>query len=66
MTEETTLTRIQAELTSLKAEEVRVENDYAHKWKSGMAIYDMLQDLERIKKRRIELEVAQKILGEFK
>jgi len=66
MTEEDIITRIEAELATLKAEEVRLDNDYRHKWQSGMAIYDMLQDLERIRKRRVELEEALKIIGEFK
>jgi len=65
MIEETTLTRIQSELTTLKAKEVRLNNDYNQKWNSGMAVYKILQDLKRIRNRRVELEGALKILGEF-
>lgn len=65
MMEKNITERIQAELTSLKADEVRLDNDYKYKWKSGMAIYDMIQDLKRIRKRQVELEVGLKILEEF-
>ena len=65
MTEETILSRIQSELTTLKAEEVRLDNSYRYKWNSGMAVYSILQDLERIRKRKVELEIALNIIEEY-
>ena len=65
MTDQNITTRIQTELASLKAEEVKVNNALRYKWHSGMGVYDLLQDVERTRKRRIELETALKILEEF-
>ena len=59
-------TRIQKELTALKAEEVKANNNLRYKWHSGMGVYDLLQDAERIRKRRVKLEITLKILEEFK
>ena len=58
--------RIQGELEKLKNEEVALENDYAYKWHSGMATFNILQNLERIRKRYIELEAALEVIEEFK
>lgn len=66
MTNEDPTTRIQKELTALKAEEVKANNDLRYKYHSGMGVYDLLQDGERIRKRRVELEIVLKILEEFK
>jgi hypothetical protein len=66
MTKEDQSTRIKKELTALKAEEVALDNDYRYKYHSGMGTFDILQDIERIRERRVELETALKILEEYK
>lgn len=66
MMNENITTRIQKELITLKAKEVKANNDLRYKHQSGMGVYDLLQDVERIQKRRVELETALKILGELK
>jgi hypothetical protein len=66
MTNEDYPARIKKELTALKAEEVQTTNDLRNKYPSGMGVDDLLQDVERLRKRRVELELALKILEEFK
>lgn len=57
--------RIYSASEQLKSEEVRAENDYKYKWHSGMKTFDLLQDLERIRNKRVELETALKIIKEY-
>ena len=57
--------RIRSTLDELKSEEVRTENDYKVKWHSGMRTFDLIQNLERIRNKRVELEIALKIIEEY-
>jgi len=57
--------RIHSALEILKSEEVRTNNDYNYKWHSGMKTFDLLQNLERIRNKQIELEAALKIIEEY-
>jgi hypothetical protein len=66
MTEEDITSRIKAELTALKSEQVALDNTYRYKWHSGTTTFDLLDDIERVRKRRVELEDALRILEEFK
>jgi len=66
MIKQDTSLRIKAELEAIKAEEVALDKNYKHKWHSGMGTFDLLSDMERKRKRRVELEDALRILEEFK
>ena len=57
--------RIQAEIEAIKAEEVTLNFRYKHTHHSGMGTFDILADIERARKRRVELEDALRILEEF-
>lgn len=57
--------KIRKELAAKHSEEVKAEEELRYKWHSGMGVYDILQDVERIGKRRVELDTALKILEEF-
>jgi hypothetical protein len=58
--------RIQAALTTLKSEQAALDKKYRTLWHSGTTTFDLLDDIERLRKRREELEIALKILEEFK
>jgi len=66
MTEQDIVSRIKAELTALKSEQVALDNKYRYMWHSGMATFAILDDIERVRKRRVELEETLRILEEFK
>ena len=66
MTEQDTIQRINVELADLKSEQVALDNSYRYKWHSGMSTFAILDDIERVRKRRVELEDALRILEEFK
>jgi hypothetical protein len=66
MTEEDPTTRIQAALTTLKSEQAVRDKKYRTLWHSGATTFNLLDDIERLRKRREELETALKILEEFK
>jgi hypothetical protein len=66
MTEEDQSTRIQAALTTLKSEQAALDKKYRTMWHSGTTTFDLLDDIERLRKRREALEIALKILEEFK
>ena len=66
MTEEDLTTRIQTALTALKSEQAALDKKYRTLWHSGTTTFDLLDDIERLRKRREELEIALKILEEFK
>lgn len=58
--------RIEAELEVKKAEEANLNRKYKNTYHSGMGTFDLLAKIERARKRRVELEDALRILGEFK
>jgi hypothetical protein len=64
MTEHDITPRIQAELATLKLEEATLN----HKYKTiyHFSDFNLLPDIERVRKRRVELEGALRILEEFK
>jgi len=66
MMEKNIVQRIKADLEAKKAEEVNLNRKYKHTWHSGMGTFALLEDLERARKRRVELEDALRILEEFK
>lgn len=66
MTEQDVAQRITAKLAALKKEQVALDNKYRYMWHSGMATFAILDDIERVRKRRVELEDTLRILDEFK
>jgi len=66
MTEQDIATRIRTELKVIKAEEANLNRKYEYTYHSGMGTFDLLQDIERARKRQTELEDALRILAEFK
>jgi len=65
MTEQDTIQCIKAELAALKSEQVALDKKYRYMWHSGMATFAILDDIERVRKRRVELEETLRILVEF-
>ena len=65
MTEQDPSPRIKAELEAIKAEEVILNRKYGYTHHSGMGTFALLEDLERKRKRRVELEDTLRILEEF-
>ena len=65
MTEQDIALRIQAEIEAIKAEEANLNFRYKHTQHSGMGTFDILSDIERARKRRVELEDTLRILKEF-
>ena len=65
MVKQDTHTRIKAEIEAIKAEEVKLNFRYKHIYQSGMGPFSLLSDIERKRKRRVELEDALRILTEF-
>ena len=66
MTEQDTATRIKAELEAKKIEEVNLNHKYKTTYHSGMGTFDLLHDIERVRKRRVELEDTLRVMREFK
>ena len=66
MTEQDLTTRIQTELTALKSEQVALDNTYRTCWHSGTSTFDLLDDIERVRKRQVKLEDALRVIEEFK
>lgn len=66
MMEKNIVQRIEAELEVKKAEEANLNRKYKNTYHSGMGTFDLLAKIERARKRRVELEDALRILGEFK
>jgi hypothetical protein len=66
MTDQNITTRIQIELTALKREQTALDKKYRTLWHSGTSTFDLLDDIERVRKRRVELEDALKVMEEFK
>ena len=65
MMEKNIVERIAVELAALKREQVALDNKYRYMWHSGMATFAILDDIERARKRRVELEETLRILEEF-
>ena len=65
MTDQDISRRIKAEIEAIKAEEVKLNFRYKHIYQSGMGTFAILDDIERKRKRRVELEDALRILEEF-
>jgi len=65
MTEKDITQRIKAKLAALKSEQVALDHKYRYMWHSGMATFAILDDIERVRKRRAELEETLRILKEF-
>ena len=65
MTEQDAIPRIKAELEAIKAEESTFNFKYNHTYHFGMVTFSLLDDMERARKRRVELEEALRILEEF-
>ena len=65
MTEEDITTRIQAKLATLASEEATLNHKYKNIYHSGMATFDLLQNIERVRKRRVMLEDTLMIMEEF-
>lgn len=66
MTEEDITTRIEIELKALKSKYDALDKKYRITYHSGTSTFDLLDEIERVRKRRVELEDALKIFDEFK
>lgn len=66
MTNQDITIRITAELATLKIEEANINHKYKNTYHFGMGTFDLLPDLERVRKRRVELEDTLRIIEEFK
>jgi hypothetical protein len=62
---ETLKQRIQRTLEQLKSEEVRTKNNYKQRWPSDRGTFDLLPELVLIRKKRVELEAALKIIEAY-
>ena len=65
MTNQDPSIRIKAGIEAIKAEEVNLNFRYKHIYQSGMGTFTLLEDIERKRKRRVELEDALRVLEEF-
>jgi hypothetical protein len=66
MTDQDITTRIQTEITALKVKAAELDKKYRTTHHSGTTTFDMLDDIERVRKRKVELEDTLRIMGEFK
>jgi hypothetical protein len=66
MTDQNIATRIQTELTALKSEQIALDKKYRTLWHSGTSTFDLLDNIERVRKRRVELEDTLRVMNEFK
>lgn len=66
MTDQDLITAIKKELITLKSGQVALDKKYRSTYHSGMGTFDLLNDIERVRKRQVELEDALRILAEFK
>ena len=66
MTDQDTIQHVKVEIKAIKAEEVKLNFRYKHIYQSGMGTFSLLSDIERVRKRRVELEDALRVLEEFK
>ena len=66
MTDKDITTRIQTELTTLKTKATELDWKYRFIYHSGTTTFDMLDEIERVRKRKVELEDALRVIEEFK
>lgn len=66
MADQDIITRIRTELAVLEAEEVNLNHKYKNIYHLDKGSFDLLPELERVRKRRVELEDALRIMEEFK
>jgi hypothetical protein len=66
MTDQDITTRIQAELAILEIEDATLNYKYKNVYHFGEGTFDLLPDMERVRKRRVELEDTLRIMEEFK
>ena len=66
MVKEDTISRIQTELTALKTKATELDWKYRFTYHSGTSTFDMLDSMERVRKRKVELEDALRVMEEFK
>jgi hypothetical protein len=52
-------------LETLKTEEVRTKSNYKQRWPYDTGTFDLLPELQRIRNKRVKLEVALKIIEEY-
>lgn len=57
--------RIHSTQDELKSEEEQIEREYKNIWHSGMSTFDILQKLEWIRNKQVELETTLKIIEEY-
>jgi hypothetical protein len=60
-----TISRIQTELTALKIEEVTLNHKYKNTYHFGEGTFEPLPEIERVRKRKVELEDALRVIEEF-
>ena len=65
MSDQDISSRIQAELATLASEEATLNHKYKNIYHSGMGTFDLLQNIERVRKRRVMLEDTLMIMEEF-
>lgn len=66
MTDQDITTRIMAELAALEMEEANLNHKYKNTYHFGEGTFNLLPDSERVRKRRVELEDALRVMEEFK
>ena len=64
MTDQDTIQHVKVEIKAIKAEEVKLNFRYKHIYQSGMGTFALLDDIERVRKRRVVLEDALRELEE--
>lgn len=58
--------RIQAEITALKIEDTTLNRKYKNTYHSSEGTFELLPEIERVRKRKVELEDALRIIEEFR
>jgi hypothetical protein len=66
MTDKSITTRIQTELAALKIEEATLNHKYKNTYHFGEGTFELLPEIERVRKRKVELEDALRVMDEFK
>ena len=58
MTDKSITARVQAEIATLKQKATELDWKYRFTYHSGTTTFDMLDEIERVRKRKVELEDA--------
>lgn len=66
MVKEDTISRIHTELTALKIEEATLNHKCKNTYHFGEGTFELLPEFERVRKRKVELEDALRVMGGFK